>query len=224
MAQDDLPEDELESMDDDAVDFEEEKENLLLDYRVSIWGGMESREDVLRIAKEETLSYRNRYRLCWDEVRCIIEEEFGRKAEEEKSWPEVTDVDRLYAAFASIEEKGVIALHAPSNTMSSCGAVAHGVWSRRGGDASGFFGAVHYSDQDVDIALEGASTFHIAFQPLGAEETDAASSRVALTLVEALRDHGLDASWSGDVGRKVSLPLVWRKRDATSEPEATPAP
>jgi len=43
-------------------------------------------------------------------LRGLVAEEFRRKADAEKSWPEVTDCDKLDAAFQKLNEKGVIEL------------------------------------------------------------------------------------------------------------------
>ena len=52
------------------------------------------------------------------EVSAAIDLELTKWKEEKKSWPKVTDWDRLDAAFAAINKRGVIAMHNAGYTQS----------------------------------------------------------------------------------------------------------
>lgn len=199
-------------------EYEEAKSELLLMKNFEIWSGMCSREEIMDLRGIETP-------IEGYDVREILQKEFERKLEAEKCYPEVTDVDRLEAAFSALEELGVVALHSPAFTQSHCGAIAEVEWISRGGSASRYFGAAHYNEQDVMHLLEGAEGFYISFEtftPVEAKTYRADLAEVARIAVEALQKQGLEVSWSGDVGLRVKVEnFRWQKRQG-AEPTLAP--
>ena len=54
-----------------------------------------------------------------ERVRTAIDEAFARKAEEMKSWPAVTDCERLRNAFDVLDQQGIVALENAGLTQTS---------------------------------------------------------------------------------------------------------
>ena len=53
-------------------------------------------------------------------LRSVIQAALTEKLDEMKSWPSPTDCDRLLAAFAALDEQGIVALEMPGFTLRDC--------------------------------------------------------------------------------------------------------
>lgn len=144
-----------------------------------------------------------------DELRFHLASVIVAHQDEAATWPASTENDRLDAAFAELDAAGVVALHVAGSTQSAgWSAVMEAAEERDPSPAGGVF----YHDQDLEDALEGRA-LHLAFGAL-ADDADAAET-VALgqRIVDVVRSHGLEPSWSGSPDSRIALaPFVWRRR------------
>src|SRR5262249_25555479 len=84
----------------------------------------------------------------------IIAEEVEVKRTEERSWPAVTDCDRLDEVFASLNEAGILALHNAGYTASEGIEEMSERYYETGGEESGITGYCFYHRQDMQAALD----------------------------------------------------------------------
>lgn len=130
-----------------------------------------------------------------------------RQREAQASWPAVTDNDRLDAAFAALEARGIVA----RQDFTCCQSCGHGeIWDEVDGRASGLppargYTFYHQQDTESGVAGEGLMLAYGAVDE-GAEE------RIGHEVVAALREHGLAPQWDGSTGRRIGLPLTWQRR------------
>lgn len=127
----------------------------------------------------------------------------------EREWDEITDCDRLDAAFDALEAQGVIA----RQNFTCCGTCgASEIWDeieeahREGLAAQGY---AFFHMQDTEAAVEG----HGLYLSYGAcEEGESAAIAIGHRIVAALEAEGLATAWDGSLGQRIGVALVWKKR------------
>lgn len=124
----------------------------------------------------------------------LVDREFARHLAEQEEWPEVTDCDRLTAAFRDLDVAGITAREHFS-CCQSCGV-------REIGEEGVRRGYVFYHFQDVRRAAGGG----------GLCLSYTADRRIGEEVVAALRGHGLEAGWDGSTQRRIDVPMTWRRR------------
>ena len=137
-----------------------------------------------------------------------IDREFKEKNIAEKSWPKVTDYDRLHAVFYKLHEDGICALHNAGYTMSD----GHSDVAEVVADApEGHYHAYcFYHGQDVERAIEGHGLM-IAFGDL--DDVNEESVAVGFQVRDALVGAGFLVEWDGTQKTRLSLPQIkWLKR------------
>jgi hypothetical protein len=146
-----------------------------------------------------------------DEVAAVIDVESARLAEERRSWPALTDCDRLTRAFAALNARGVIALENAGNTQSDgyddCGQAYD-----EHPDRASVLGYCFYHGQDLERAVRGQG-LHLAFGPVDPAE-EATKGPVVGAIVRAeLERAGLEVEWDGTFAQRIFVPgIVWRRR------------
>ncbi|MGI2031369.1 DUF6891 domain-containing protein [Rhizobium panacihumi] len=181
-----------------------------LTIRNLVWGGFETQADIEETISEEYLDPAD---LSEADRQWIREETVGlfeEKRDEEKTWPKETDVDRLEAAFAQLEKVDIIALHNAGVTQSDGRSDVSEEFHARGDAGQSSRGWVFYHSQDVDGALAGGDLY-LAFGAF--RNADSMAPVVAREIMAVLGQHGLKATWDGDVGQRIRIaPFIWRKR------------
>jgi hypothetical protein len=90
-----------------------------------------------------------------ERLRGAIDEAFSRKAEEQNSWPAVTDCDRLRSAFDVLDKQGIVTLENAGFTQQEGGSMAAELAVARdslGAESRGF---CFFTRQDTLAAAEG---------------------------------------------------------------------
>src|SRR5262249_49801344 len=125
----------------------------ILDWvRRYVWSGEYDREEV-SILIEEQLGEGDEVDEDWLDKE--IRREFAAKRKAGKTWPKVSDCDRLYRAFDALERQGVIALHMAGYTQTDGLDDVEDVYREAGGKKSGYAGHCFYTEQDLERALAG---------------------------------------------------------------------
>lgn len=145
-----------------------------------------------------------------DEVmlRAAVDAEFCKKAGEEKSWPTVTDCDRLDAAFDDLEAHGLIALQNAGYTMSDGRSDVGDALAKRNRDS--VLGYCFYHGQDLERAIAGGGLM-LAFGDLDA----VADKKLAVgrLIKRVLEKHGFAVEWNEDPETRIDIPkLDWKRR------------
>lgn len=182
-----------------------------LAIRNLVWSGFQTRAEVEEIIGEEFLDPSE----LSDADRQWIGQEtaglFEEKRDEEKSWPKETDVDHLEAAFEQLRKADIIALHYAGNTQSDGRSDAGEEYHTRKDAGRSSRGWVFYHSQDVDGAL-ASGELYLAFGAF--ENPDQMAPVIAREAMAVLAQHGLKASWDGDIGQRIRIaPFTWRKRN-----------
>jgi hypothetical protein len=141
-------------------------------------------------------------------LREAVEPEFNAKAEEEASWPAVTDCDRLDQAFDALNLHGIIALHNAGYEMSDGLEDVTEALETLG--RKNFQGYCFYHFQDVEGAAVGEGLM-IAFGALDDDETKKFGiGRLVQTVLEEV---DLKVDWDGDPEERLDIPAFdWKRR------------
>ncbi len=141
-------------------------------------------------------------------LRDAVAPEFTKKEEEEKTWPQVTDCDRLNAVFAALDKRRVLCLHNSGFERSDGHTEAFGVLFEQPKDR--YFGYCFYHGQDVEGAMEGQGLM-LAFNHVNDDVPD--KLKVGLALKEELEHAGFALEWDGTSDQRINIPKFdWKRR------------
>ncbi|MFG1839527.1 DUF6891 domain-containing protein [Micromonospora sp. NPDC049175] len=133
----------------------------------------------------------------------VVTEEVGAHLAAQTHWPEVTDNDRLTAAFRTLSAAGLVARESFS-CCQNCGTAEIGDEVPQGQTVRGY---AFYHQQDAENAVDG-SGLHVAYGLFGQPTTADIGTEVAA----ALRAEGLTVHWDGSTGTRIGVPLTWQRR------------
>lgn len=182
----------------------ETKEEIALLVRTAFYG----KDRMLEILCEEM---HEPGELDPNEVSIAIEAELAKLSAEQKSWPKVTDCDRLEAAFAALEKRGVIALHNAGYTQSDGHDDFREAYSRNPNKSS-IVGYCFYHGQDVERAIHGGGLY-FAFGPVDSSQEKIGGPVVGKIVREELERSGLQVDWDGTFATRLNVPKFnWQRR------------
>jgi len=171
--------------------------------KTQVWSGFYTPEEVQRIIDDLLEEGADE---AW--LRASVLPEFERKAVTEGSWPPVTDCDRLDAAFDSLEEIRILALHNAGYAMSDGHEDAAAILEESGSHR--YVGYCFYHGQDVERAISGGGLL-IAFDHVYGEVPEKAG--IGHAVQAALEAQGLTTEWNGDAEMRINLPnFDWKRR------------
>ena len=139
----------------------------------------------------------------------LVAREIADLRAEQMHWPAVTEWDRLDAALEALEMNGIVARQ-DFTCCGSCGMAEIDAeidrFEARGVTARGY---VFFHQQDTESAVDGQGLY---FNYGGRDTGERSALRVGEELVQALRRAGLKPKWNGDLGRRIFLPIDWKRR------------
>jgi hypothetical protein len=145
------------------------------------------------------------------DVAAAVDQEFAKHEAEKKTWPAITDCDRLDAAFAALNKRGIIALHNAGLTQSDGYDDFRAALMSRPQPAS-VVGYCFYHSQDVERAIQGDGLF-LAFGPRNPKDEETKGPEIGIVVREELERAGLKVKWDGTFAARMSVPqFVWQKR------------
>lgn len=198
-----------------VTDDEREALNDYVEFDQLVFGGYMTVDEVIEIVFDEVKD--GIFEGSRDGIAVLVREAFAKKLDQEKSWPAVTDFDRLTAAFDELTEASYICLHHPSSTFTSSSYECRLAWERLGGKESGKIGALFYHTQDVDRAVEYGE-MSIGYYSFSDDDEDRTEdTKVAAAAMEVFLKHGITATWDGNPNRRIQLKIDWKRRTAASE-------
>ncbi|MEH0980965.1 DUF6891 domain-containing protein [Micromonospora sp. CPCC 205556] len=133
----------------------------------------------------------------------VVTEELTRHLAAQARWPEVTDCDRLTAAFRALTAAGLVARE-NFTCCQNCGLDEIGADVPRPIEPRGY---AFYHQQDAERAVAGSPVF-IAYGLFGGPP----STEIGEEVAAALRAEGLTVHWDGDADSRIQVPMVWRRR------------
>lgn len=190
-----------------SAQIPEQEVRLFVARRVA--QGFDSEEDIL----EETLEF---FQDEYGEsasfstmVNRLTSELMAVHLEESRTWPAVTDCDRLDKAFDELEEAGIVA----RQNFTCCQNCGHAeIWeelelTRQEREVSGY---VFFHMQDTERVLE-EGRLYIAYG--AADSNDESAITVAHKAAHILSKHGFNVDWNGTLEKRICLlDFDWRRR------------
>jgi hypothetical protein len=134
-----------------------------------------------------------------------------------RTWPAVTDCDRLDAAFEALNARGIMARH-NWTCCNNCGRAEmpeefmrlHGEW-----EGNPIIGYVFYHNQGTEAAVQG-SGLYLSFGSTQHADSEAKyieqCLEIARTAIEALNAQGLKTTWDGTYAQRPHIALKWQRR------------
>jgi hypothetical protein len=189
------------------------KEEILDNFRSyltrDIAAGYKSHEDILQFALEmaddEDFEVVELDRVGPE----ILKEEIDAHIASQAAWPKVTDYERLSAAFAALEEKGIISRE-DYTCCGTCGSAEIGYEMKEamenGSDVRGY---TFFHQQDTESAVEGDGLY---LNYGSTEANDEACISIGHEIQAALEANGLTTDWDGDISRRIGVTLDWKRR------------
>jgi hypothetical protein len=143
-----------------------------------------------------------------DSVPGMVDRAIAAQLDAQKSWPSVTDCDRLDAAFTRLEASGIVARQ-NFTCCQTCGfaeigaeiedVIETGVAVR---------GMTFFHQQDTESAVAG----HGVYLSYGAWQDQGDAAAIAREVVAALHREGLKTKWDGTTAQRVEVLLNWQRR------------
>ena len=146
-----------------------------------------------------------------DEVEPVVRAVFRALEHEAAEWPDITDCDRLDAAFAAMRRERIIALQNAGYTQSDgYDDVLEEFANVRKKET--ILGYCFYHGQDLERAVWGDGLY-LAFGPIDSKEEETKGSEVGRMVVEKLREAGLQTVWDGTFEKRILVTkLSWKRR------------
>lgn len=142
-------------------------------------------------------------------AKSALESALAARALEQLSWPEVTDCDRLDAAFADLEAEQIVA----RQNFSCCGTCgSYEIWDEaKAEEAKGksVRGYAFYHMQDTESAVEGDGVY---LNYGAAADGEHAAVEIGHRIVRQLEQHGLRTNWDGTLNKRIHVALDWKRR------------
>lgn len=136
-----------------------------------------------------------------------------------RTWPAVTDYDRLHRAFAALEDRGITA----RENFSCCGTCGSAeIWDEMDDARSSgakVTGYAFFHMQDTEAATDGGGLY---LNYGAVEEGEKAALDVAATIVGELERNGLRVDWNGSWSQRIGVKLDWKRR--RDQPGTGPSP
>ncbi|MCC7389460.1 MAG: hypothetical protein IT431_11895 [Phycisphaerales bacterium] len=125
-------------------------------------------------------------------------------------WPETTDCDRLDAAFAELESRGILARqnYLCCGTC-GCAAIADEM-SKAGAQVRGY---TFYHEQDTESAVEGYGVY-LNYGAANHDDGPEAAVEIGEEIRDTLERHGLRVDWDGTIEERIAVALDWKRRAA----------
>lgn len=181
-----------------------EVDQYILDtIKSHVWGGFDTPDDIQEVISDLLEEGADEKML-----RESVNTEFMKKLEAEKSWPKVTDIDRLESVFLTLKTNGILCLHNAGYTMSDGHEDSNEALSSYPKDK--FFGYCFYHGQDLERAVSGEGLM-LAYDHVNGDVPEKID--VAQTIQKALKKAGFDVEWDGTTNQRLSIPKFdWKHR------------
>lgn len=185
--------------------------------RVMALGGFLDRDDAEQVIEDLALSERDAPPGLRGTLSALYDLE--REAARARRPPGTRVNEAIDAAFEQLRKAGIVALQNAGYTQSDGWDDAREAAEYETQCGRPPVGACFYQFQDLERAVDGAGLL-IAFGAFSEEgedpeKVDARARQVASKVLETLRAHGVDASWSGDLKQRISIaPFEWYRQGA----------
>jgi len=190
---------------------EEDYEDVLMAIRGFVYSGYDTAERIYEVVTEEMYEPED-IDVGW--VRDRIAELFEAKLAEEKTWPAITDCDRLDMAFEELNRSVIIALQNAGMTQSDGWDDVREVYRERGGRTSGIEGYCFYHGQDLERVVMG-DILYLRFGAMDQDENHGVT--VGKRIVAILKSHKFEPEWNETFQQSMHIRGIdWKRRSVPS--------
>jgi hypothetical protein len=149
-------------------------------------------------------------------LRAEIQREFQKKRADERSWPPVTNCDRLDQVFAALRSRAILSRHRCGLTIQDGLHVIDGLYEEEGGKRSGLAGYCFYHLQDMEGAMWGERGLWLAFGSFS--ENSADGVEVGRHIRSEFQRAGFEVDWDESVKSRLLLKRFrWQRRSPEAE-------
>ncbi|WP_299462264.1 hypothetical protein, partial [uncultured Gimesia sp.] len=164
---------------------------LLSEIDWHVRAGFYDKADLMRIFCEEMYAPGD---LDETLVSAKIDSQLAALEEKKKTWPAVTDCDRLNLAFAGMEKRGLIALQNAGNTQTDGYEIFEYCLEEEHPQPETVIGYCFYHNQDLERAVAG-DDLYLAFGPRDSKVEETKRLEVGNIVREELERAGLQVEW-----------------------------
>ncbi len=129
--------------------------------------------------------------------------------QEQASWPQTTDCDRLDSAFAALERAGIVC----RQDFSCCGTCGAGEiqdeMDKVAKSGTRVRGYAFYHMQDTESAVEGGGLY---LNYGAVQDGDAAAVGIGKEIAASLKQQGLQVDWDETWAKRIGVRLDWKRR------------
>jgi hypothetical protein len=175
---------------------------------IDVTAGYESREEIIENAIDFLLGD---YNPEWleEEATRLTDSLLEKHFEEQKTWLDETDCDRLDEAFAELDRHGIVA----RQNFTCCQTCGHTEINSEIAKTQNYRpvrGYVFFHWQDTETAVRNAYLY-LAYGSISGKEGE--SALIAQEVVAALRRAGLEADWNDSVRTRICIKdIEWKRR------------
>jgi hypothetical protein len=172
-----------------------------------VWSGFYDTDEIVEIIDESILEP-GKIDQNW--LRAEVQKAFHRKAAEERTWPNVTDCDRLDQVFDSLEQQGIMALQNAGYTQSDGIDDVTQFYHEAGGEQSAIVGYCFYHGQDLERVMESGELGLTYGDILG---DDQKGVEIGRRIKRVLEGAGFKVEWDGSIKTRLLVKgIKWQKR------------
>ncbi|WP_198422246.1 DUF6891 domain-containing protein [Gimesia chilikensis] len=176
--------------------------------------GFYDKADLMRIICDEIYYDSN---LDADQVSAAIDKRIKAWMQTQKTWPKVTDCDKLDQVFAKLNERGIIALQNAGNTQSDGYEIFEETLKEHPQPTS-VIGYCFYHNQDLERVVDG-DDLYLAFGPVKAEDEESRGPEIGKIIRQELEQAGLKVKWDGTFNERIRVTdMAWQKRNPACKP------
>ena len=169
--------------------------------------GFSPDDDILESATEFAEDEYKEFQLS-SAVPGILSKAIEEHVKNQHLWPEITDCDRLDAAFADLEKNGIVA----RQDFACCQTCGHAEIDDEISEAmkhNSIVGFTFYHHQDTQRATDQGELL-LAYGGLDGE--DESTLNIGRRIVACLKRHDLKVMWKEDVKKRIQVTLDWKRR------------
>ena len=143
----------------------------------------------------------------------LADEAMRKHLDDEKTWSQSTDCDKLDKVFESLESTGIVA----RQNFTCCQSCGHAeIWEeieqvrQESTQEIPVAGYVFYHQQDTERACD-EGVLYLAYG--AADSADATALEIATRISSLLKENGFNVDWNGSLDKRICLlDLDWRRR------------
>jgi hypothetical protein len=149
------------------------------------------------------------------DAKPLIEGEISKLEADQKTWPDVTDYDRLHQVLSTLQTEGIVA----RENFTCCGNCGHAeigeeiaLFNEAGGHAEGY---AFFHQQDTESAVDHGGiylAYGTADLELRGEAYDKASVKIGQRIQKAFETAGMDVVWNGAINQRLHVEIDWKRR------------